>query len=248
MSPSTNNMRSLLVQNAGFLNTQVAIQESGSPQVLLPGGDDVLIDSWGFGRVNGPSGAEFVNNRAILAANRTESLTGSMGYVQNNFFSRRRPRYDDIGMAQVIDVKSFGAQGDGKTDDTAALNSVLALAANMSSIAFFPHGVYVIKNTLKVPNGSRIIGQAWSQIMASGSRFEDVSNPRVAVQVGNQGDVGVVEIQDMLFTVSGPTAGAVLMEWNIREALQGSAGLWGMSFLPPSIQIQPVAQEILTVF
>lgn len=67
--------------------------------------------------------------------------------------------------------------------------------------------------------------------MAIGSKFEDVRNPRVAVKVGNEGDVGIVEIQDLLFTVSGPTAGAVLVEWNIHESSQGSAGLWGMSSL-----------------
>ena len=53
----------------------------------------------------------------------------------------------------------------------------------------------------------------------------------MAVQVGKEGDVGIVEIQNMMFTVSGPTAGAVLMEWNVHESTQGSAGLWGKSLL-----------------
>jgi hypothetical protein len=47
------------------------------------------------------------------------------------------------------------------------------------------------------------------------------------VKVGEPGDVGIVEIQDMLFTVSGNTEGAVLMEWNVHELTQGLAGLWG---------------------
>lgn len=63
--------------------------------------------------------------------------------------------------------------------------------------------------------------------MASGSKFQDELHPRVAVKVGNEGDVGIVEIQDMLFTVSGDIAGVVLMEWNVYESTQGSAGLWG---------------------
>ncbi|GFG00994.1 hypothetical protein IFM61392_01597 [Aspergillus lentulus] len=29
---------------------------------------------------------------------------------------------------------------------------------------------------------------------------------------------------DMLFTVKGPTAGAILMQWNAPESTQGSAG------------------------
>lgn len=149
--------------------------------------------------------------------------------VNQVLFTRRRPKYNDIGASQIIDVKMFGARGDGLTDDSAVLNSVLANAANMSSVVFFPFGVYIIKDTLKIPVGSRIIGQAWPQIMATGSKFQDAQNPHVAIQVGRRGDVGAVEIQDMMFTVSGPTAGAVVVEWNVHELSQGSAGLWGMS-------------------
>lgn len=47
------------------------------------------------------------------------------------------------------------------------------------------------------------------------------------VIVGNYGDTGSMEIQDLLVTVSGPTAGAILMEWNIAQDKQGSAAMWG---------------------
>lgn len=63
--------------------------------------------------------------------------------------------------------------------------------------------------------------------MATGDKFQDINNPRVAVQVGNSGDIGVIEIQDMMFTVSSPTAGAILVEWNVHEIIQGSVGMWG---------------------
>lgn len=107
---------------------------------------------------------------------------------------------------------SHGAKGDGVTDDTINLNSVFTVAVNLSSIVYIPHGVYKVTDTLKIPKGSRIIGQAWSQIMATGPKFQDADDPHVAVQVGHEGDIGIVEIQDLLFTVSGPTAGAVLVE------------------------------------
>lgn len=41
-------------------------------------------------------------------------------------------------------------------------------------------------------------------------------------RVGNVGESGIIEIQDMLFTVKGPTVGAILMEWNVHESTQGS--------------------------
>jgi polygalacturonase len=60
----------------------------------------------------------------------------------------------------IIDVKAIGAKGNGVTDDTPVLNAILQNAANISSIVYFPFGIYIIKDTLKVPVGSRIIGQA----------------------------------------------------------------------------------------
>jgi hypothetical protein len=58
--------------------------------------------------------------------------------------------------------------------------------------------------------------------MGTGSYFGDIKNPKVMVQVGQPGDSGVLEIVDMLFTVKGATAGAILMAWNVHESTQGS--------------------------
>lgn len=224
------NSTSFLIQNVGFFNVQTAIQDSATGQVLLAGGNEVLKDSWGFGMTvdNSTGTGTFVNGQDIPVMNRTDALVGTNAYVKANLYTRRRPKYDDLSASQFVNVKTLGAKGDGKTDDTVVLNNILSQAANLSSVVYFPFGVYIIKDTLRVPVGSRIIGQAWSQIMATGPKFEDMKNPHVAVQVGQPGDTGIVEIQDMMFTVSGPTAGAILVEWNIHESSQGSAAMWGM--------------------
>jgi glucan 1,3-beta-glucosidase len=39
-----------------------------------------------------------------------------------------------------------------------------------------------------------------------------------------------MEISDFLFTVQGPTAGAVLVEWNVHESSQGSVAMWDCHF------------------
>lgn len=49
-----------------------------------------------------------------------------------------------------------------------------------------------------------------------------MKNPRVVVKVGMEGDVGSIEIVEMMFTVKGPTAGAIMVEWNVRADAQGS--------------------------
>lgn len=52
-------------------------------------------------------------------------------------------------------------------------------------------------------------------------------NPRVMLKVGNAKDIGTVEMQDLILTTKGATAGAILMEWNVRAKTQGSAALFG---------------------
>ncbi|PWY72268.1 pectin lyase-like protein [Aspergillus heteromorphus CBS 117.55] len=225
------NSSSFLIQNSAFVAVETAILDRVKGQTLLAGGSRVNVQSWGFGRVAGASSNSTVYRGAdVPAMNRSSSLTRNEGYLARSFFQRQRPAYTDIGVRQIVDVKAAGAVGDGRNDDTAVLNSILARAASTSSVVFFPFGVYIIRDTLHVPVGSRIIGQAWAQIMATGARFQDERNPHVAVRVGNPGDTGIVEIQSMLFTVSGPTAGVVLVEWNVHQSAQGSAGLWDSHF------------------
>lgn len=226
------NSTSLLLQNVGFFNVKTAVQDVVSKKVLIAGGDQRIVDSWGFGQISDQSGkGSFSNGNNIPVMNRSQELvmTG-FDKMKPNLFTRRRPKYHDVPVNQIMDVKALGAKGDGKSDDTAVLNAILDGAANTSSIVYFPYGVYIITDTLRVPIGSRIIGQAWAQIMASGSNFQDELRPRAAVQVGRPGDIGIIEIQDMLFTVSGPTAGAIVVEWNAHEGTQGSVGLWGMCY------------------
>jgi len=83
-----------------------------------------------------------------------------------------------------------------------------------------------VTNTLRIPIGSRIIGQAWSQIMGKGTKFQNELAPRHVVQGARHGEVGIIEIQDLLFTVHRTAAGAVAVEWNARESSPGSVGLW----------------------
>lgn len=64
------------------------------------------------------------------------------------------------------------------------------------------------------------------ELMASGSFFGDAANPKVMLQVGLHGDVGDIEMQELLFTSKGATPGLVLVEWNVRGAKPGSAGMW----------------------
>lgn len=226
------NSTSFVLQNTYLKNVDVAVVDVSRNQVLLPAEGNTYIDSWGFGRVSDADGnVSFVNGGKLVAPEREKTLVTTKilnGVSAQYFFTRRRPSYDKLNGNVVIDVKEWGARGDGVTNDGPALNYIFDAAANMSAIVYIPFGVYAVENTVTIPVGSRIIGQAWPQFMAQGPNFEDIYAPRPLIKVGEPGNQGVVEIQGVMFTVRGPTAGAILVEWNIHESSQGSAGLWGM--------------------
>lgn len=68
---------------------------------------------------------------------------------------------------EIISVKDFGAEGDGVTDDTLAIQRALAEVFSASYTAntvsarralHFPAGVYVVADVLKIPSWARITG------------------------------------------------------------------------------------------
>lgn len=147
----------------------------------------------------------------------------------NKVFEKTKPQYETVPASSFVSVKSGGAKGDGVTDDTAAIQKVLD-SATSDQIVYFDHGAYVITSTVKVPKNIKITGEIWPLIMASGSSFSDQQNPKPVFQVGQPGDVGSVEISDLIFETLGPAPGAILTEWNVAQASQGSAGMWDVHY------------------
>ena len=147
----------------------------------------------------------------------------------SNVFERSKPQYENVPATSFISVKSQGAKGDGTTDDTAAIQAILN-SATSDQVVYFDHGAYVISNTINVPRNIRITGEIWPLIMATGTNFSDQANPQPVFRVGMQGDMGAVEISDLIFETLGPCPGAILMEWNVQETSQGACGLWDVHF------------------
>jgi len=57
-------------------------------------------------------------------------------------------------MSSWVSITSYGAVGDGETDDTEAIQK----AISENDVVFVPEGWYRISNTIKLHNGSRVIG------------------------------------------------------------------------------------------
>lgn len=56
--------------------------------------------------------------------------------------------------AGIVNVRDFGAKGDGTTDDTAALQTALARYPSGNKIIYLPNGTYLISDTLRWPEGA----------------------------------------------------------------------------------------------
>jgi len=77
--------------------------------------------------------------------------------------------------AGVIDVtkEPYNARGDGRTDDTAALNKAIQAFPNGKVIVFLPKGTYLISDTLEWPKGRN--GWEWKDIKLRGeNRAESI--------------------------------------------------------------------------
>ena len=140
-------------------------------------------------------------------------------------FEKSKPQYETVPASSFISVKSQGAKGDGVTDDTQAIQNVLN-SASADQIVYFDHGHYIVTKTIEVPKNIRITGEIWPLILAKGSFFGDQSAPQAVLRVGKPGDVGNVEISDIMLETAGPAPGAIMVEWNVQGASQGSAGMW----------------------
>ncbi|KAF3103497.1 hypothetical protein TWF102_003687 [Orbilia oligospora] len=216
----------VVLDNVVMQNCGIGVKASGS--TLLAGGSRTIA-SWGRGRIYNdanPDGMLSTAGMDLTPLRKIDaSLLGPGSGAPGGIFERLKPQYELNNAGAFANVKNYGAFGDGVHDDTNALQRALSLNCGIDKI-FIPAGTYLITKTLKVLVGCIIVGEAWPQIMATGLNFEDMKKPYVAVRVGQIGDVGDIEITDVMFTTRGPTAGAVLVEWNVKAASQGSAGMW----------------------
>ena len=141
----------MVIVDAVVTDTSVFIQPSSSPSNdTLP--YSLVLNNVKLSNV--PNAVAVPNGATILAGSTTTTTiaswvqgntysgtTGKKAWVQNNFtpptkpsvlldssgriFGKRHPQYEDYAVSQFISVKSQGAKGDGKTDDTVAIQNVL---------------------------------------------------------------------------------------------------------------------------
>jgi hypothetical protein len=160
--------------NANYVSTGAGIQSinslTASTQALATGksGTDFNIVS--------NSTTHTFNLPDASAAARGVVSTAAQGFAgdktyNNNVFVK--------GPSPWIDVKAYGAKGDGSTDDTAALQSAISAVGSNGGTVFFPPGSYYIKSSIS-SRASNLV------LQGAGSGGWGSANPGTSEIITNQ--------------------------------------------------------------
>lgn len=220
----------LILDNISIQNVGAVVRSGGAvddPILLVGSEQPAVVQSWVQGStVEGQQNISDVQSVSTIGIERPSSLV-KKDDPSHPWFSRSRPQYEWASVSDFANIKELGCAGDGSTDDSTVLQRILNESAG-KKIVYVPQGTYYLESTVTFPPGTRIVGEVWPVLMGGGSLFQNASNPQPVVRIGCPGDSGVMEISDMIFSTRGPAPGAVIVEWNIREAedQQGSAAIW----------------------
>ncbi|PKY07913.1 putative exo-beta-1,3-glucanase [Aspergillus campestris IBT 28561] len=186
-------------------------------------------DTW----VHGTLYAQRESHNQRVSGKRVKTARSQPLLSGDKYFTMQPPTYTDYTASEVLNIKSVPGKpvhGDGATDDTWNINSILAQNRNCK-IIYFPAGTYIVTDTIVVPAGTRIVGDAFaSTISAAGDKFANSRDVRTMVRLGNPGDMGLIHVSDMVFTVADVLPGCKLVEVNIAGHKPGDVGLWNTHF------------------
>jgi hypothetical protein len=229
--PSSNNTATgttgITLDNVAFTGVTHGVIDTNGKSYLA--GNVGSVDTWVLGplyfeaaKQGNSLGFQYSTPRESTLVSDSNSLGG---LPKPMFFERAKPQYEDKPASSFVHMKDY-ATGDGITDDTKAFQNAVNAHADGNTIIYVDSGAYILTDTVTIPPGVKLVGEAWAQIVASGSNFANPRSTRPMLRVGNAGDAGSVEMQDLIFTTLSATPGLILVEWNLRADGHGSAGIW----------------------
>jgi hypothetical protein len=212
----------LVMENIQLTRVGVAVQGPGSTTALASA---PVITAWAARR-------SFQTQKTDPAPANVEGpytpRSRPAGLITTNgrFYTRTKPQYANIPASGFLSVRDVGAVGNGKTDDTAALQNAINTALGQNKILFIDHGDYLVKSTILIPAGAKIVGEGYPVILSTGDFFNDLQTPRPVVQIGRPGDTGSIEWSDTIVSTQGQQRGAVLIQYNLASPATQPSGLW----------------------
>jgi glucan 1,3-beta-glucosidase len=221
--PSTGG--TLILDTVDFTGCEKAVQNAAG-DTLLSGNQKVATWAQGNALAAGMPKAVRVQGEVSGAPQKPASLLGN-----NGWFERSKPQYENVDLSKFVSLKAKGAVGDGKTDDTKAIQDTIN-GLQDGQILHADHGAYLISKTIEIPaeKNIKIVGESYTVFLITGEFFGDMSKPQPGFRVGSKsGDKGTFEMSDAIISTQGAAPGGILMEWNIN-AEAGKAGLWDVHF------------------
>jgi hypothetical protein len=159
----------ITLDNIKFSNVKNAVADNQGKSYL---GADKNIDTWVLGRMySGQKQDQALSN--FFQTPRNDALTGDnpLNLPKRPYFERTKPQYTNLGTDQFVHMKD-SCKGDGATDVTSCFQGVLN-SAGTSKIVYIDAGSYILKDTITISKGARIVGETWAQLVASDSKFTD---------------------------------------------------------------------------
>lgn len=131
---------SLIIENVSLNNVRTAVQGPNGASLLAGTSGTTTIAAWGQGHSYTPNGPNTFQG-PISANNRPAGLLSGSQY-----YARSKPQYETLAVSSFISARSAGAKGDGRTDDTTALQNAINNAKSQNKVLYLDHGDYVVTN------------------------------------------------------------------------------------------------------
>ncbi|PIA94188.1 Glucan 1,3-beta-glucosidase [Cercospora beticola] len=246
-APNGLNIGSLTLLDSSISNTRIGINTGRTRTTNPPTAGGLVVENVRFSNVpiaiRGPDGnrvgnvqsiAGYIEGHAYTPTGPTEvqqSLTPNVrpsALLQSDgkYYERSKPQYENLPLSSFVSARTAGARGDGRTDDTRALQAAINSARSQNKVLYLDHGNYIVSNTIYIPAGSKIVGETFSVIMSSGSFFNNITNPQPVVQIGRPGEQGSIEWSDTIVSTLGQQKGAVMIQYNLVAPAGAPTGLW----------------------
>ena len=163
-----------------------------------------------------------VSNAGVVTAN---SFVGAMNSSSVTATGSTTARTLANRFADVINVKDFGAVGDGVADDTVAIQAAINSTSPFGEV-FFPEGTYKISSTITLPSSSGLSG-----ITLRGIGWGSVIKPTSAVSIAIRALGDVVFISNLQFDgVSTSSAAALQFEGGLNNFTVSVTGCYFSTF------------------
>ena len=148
----------------------------------------ILAQGGAAGYVIGQMVADYTTETATIAATPLyqafkQAMSAFVGQSDITATGSTTARSLEDRFADIVNVKDFGAVGDGVTDDTEAIQA--AFDFGRGNTVFIPAGVYLVSRTLIARAGSKIVGSGmvdyWGADMTLGTVIKTVGSGNPAI-------------------------------------------------------------------